>query len=246
MNIAIAAAPEQEGLAQAVAGGLQKRGCGITTATSLDELRLLLRFTAIDIVVIHPTGILDRWTDILGLRKKSDRTGVIIVSHEPSVMETVRALAAGADDYVVAPLLLEELHARCVALHRRWSGLSDNFVKIGNLQLIVGSSDFTVDGKFLHLTRHEARMLECLMMRAGRVMTKGMLLEYMYSGRDEPKAKIIDVFIYKLRKKLADAAADVSIETIWGCGYKMPTEGMATSPGGAVSTAAALSLEAAP
>jgi two-component system cell cycle response regulator CtrA len=76
-----------------------------------------------------------------------------------------------------------------------------------------------VAGQRVHLTGKEYQMLELLALRKGTTLTKEMFLNHLYGGMDEPELKIIDVFICKLRKKLASATGKNYIETVWGRGY---------------------------
>ena len=90
-----------------------------------------------------------------------------------------------------------------------------------------------VNGHRVHLTGKEYQMLELLSLRKGTTLTKEMFLNHLYGGMDEPELKIIDVFICKLRKKLATAAGGKHyIETVWGRGYVLrdPSESTATAP----------------
>ena len=92
-------------------------------------------------------------------------------------------------------------------------------LRVGNLQLNLDSRDVLVDGGQVHLTGKEYAILELLVLRKGMVLTKEAFLNHLYGGMDEPEMKIIDVFICKLRKKLARAGADNLIGTVWGRGY---------------------------
>ena len=85
--------------------------------------------------------------------------------------------------------------------------------------LNLDTREVTVAGHPVHLTGKEYAILELLMLRKGVVMTKEAFLNHLYGGMDEPEVKIIDVFICKLRKKLAQAGADNLIATVWGRGY---------------------------
>jgi two-component system cell cycle response regulator CtrA len=89
------------------------------------------------------------------------------------------------------------------------------------LQLNLDSRDVFVDGSQVHLTGKEYAILELLVLRKGMVLTKEAFLNHLYGGIDEPEMKIIDVFICKLRKKLAQAGAGNLIGTVWGRGYMM-------------------------
>ncbi len=110
----------------------------------------------------------------------------------------------------------------------------------GPLNLNLGSREVTVDGRAVHLTGKEYAILELLALRKGVVMTKEAFLNHLYGGIDEPEVKIIDVFICKLRKKLAQAGATDLIGTVWGRGYVLrdPSmgRGAAWQPGSAAAT----------
>jgi two-component system cell cycle response regulator CtrA len=93
-------------------------------------------------------------------------------------------------------------------------------ITTGKLILNLESKTVEVDGSRVHLTGKEYQMLELLSLRKGATLTKEMFLNHLYGGTDEPELKIIDVFICKLRKKLAAAGnGEHQIETVWGRGY---------------------------
>ena len=96
----------------------------------------------------------------------------------------------------------------------------------GKLTVNLDSKSVEVEGGRLHLTGKEYAMLELLSLRKGSTLTKEMFLNHLYGGMDEPELKIIDVFICKLRKKLATATGgDNYIETVWGRGYVLRDPG---------------------
>ena len=93
-------------------------------------------------------------------------------------------------------------------------------ITTGELQVNLDTKTVEVGGQRVHLTGKEYQMLELLSLRKGTTLTKEMFLNHLYGGMDEPELKIIDVFICKLRKKLAAAAGGQNfIETVWGRGY---------------------------
>ena len=93
-------------------------------------------------------------------------------------------------------------------------------IKTGTLTVNLDTKSVEVDNLRLHLTGKEYAMLELLSLRKGTTLTKEMFLNHLYGGMDEPELKIIDVFICKLRKKLAAATGgEHYIETVWGRGY---------------------------
>jgi two-component system cell cycle response regulator CtrA len=113
------------------------------------------------------------------------------------------------------------------AVIRRSKGFSQPNLHVGNLQLNLDSREVLVDGNPVHLTGKEYAILELLVLRKGMVLTKEAFLNHLYGGMDEPEVKIIDVFICKLRKKLAQAGADNLIGTVWGRGYMVREPGTA-------------------
>jgi two-component system cell cycle response regulator CtrA len=105
------------------------------------------------------------------------------------------------------------------AIVRRSKGFSQSVLRVGDLQLTLDTREVAVAGRPVHLTGKEYSILELLVMRKGMVLTKDVFLNHLYGGMDEPEVKIIDVFICKLRKKLAEAGAANVIGTVWGRGY---------------------------
>jgi two-component system cell cycle response regulator CtrA len=116
------------------------------------------------------------------------------------------------------------MHMRLIeddsSIARRSNGHSESVIKTGRLLVNLDTRTVEVDGQLLHLTGKEYGILELLSLRKGTTLTKEMFLNHLYGGRDEPELKIIDVFVCKLRKKLAAAAnGENYIETVWGRGY---------------------------
>ncbi len=154
------------------------------------------------------------------LRLAKVQTPVLILSGNAIVEAKVKALGFGADDYMTKPFHKDELVARIQAVVRRSKGHSQSVITTGKLTVNLDAKTVEVDGSRVHLTGKEYQMLELLSLRKGTTLTKEMFLNHLYGGMDEPELKIIDVFICKLRKKLAAATnGDNYIETVWGRGY---------------------------
>ena len=161
------------------------------------------------------------------LRVAKVQTPVLILSGNAIVEAKVKALGFGADDYMTKPFHKDELVARIQAVVRRSKGHSQSVITTGKLTVNLDAKTVEVDGSRVHLTGKEYQMLELLSLRKGTTLTKEMFLNHLYGGMDEPELKIIDVFICKLRKKLANASNGKNyIETVWGRGYVLrePTE----------------------
>jgi two-component system cell cycle response regulator CtrA len=154
------------------------------------------------------------------LRLAKIATPVLILSGLAGIENKVRGLGFGADDYMTKPFHKDELIARIHAVVRRSKGHSQSVIQTGKLTVNLDTKTVEVDGQRVHLTGKEYQMLELLSLRKGTTLTKEMFLNHLYGGMDEPELKIIDVFICKLRKKLAMATeGDHYIETVWGRGY---------------------------
>lgn len=155
------------------------------------------------------------------MRGARNDTPILILSGASGSQEKIRGLGLGADDFVTKPFDKAELLARMQAIVRRSKGFSQPTLWIGLLEINLDSHEVSVDGKEVHLTGKEYSILELLALRKGTVLTKEAFLNHLYGGIDEPEMKIIDVFICKLRKKLAQAGATNMIGTVWGRGYML-------------------------
>lgn len=151
-------------------------------------------------------------------------TPVIILSGETDVEAKVENFLEGADDYVTKPFHRDELLARIHAVLRRSRSAAPQELAVGPLTIDLVAHRALVNGLPVALTGKEYACLEFLATRRGMTVTKEMFLAHLYGGRDEPEMKIIDVFICKLRRKLAGAGARNVIETVWGRGYTIPTD----------------------
>ncbi len=165
---------------------------------------------------------IDGYQVLLRLRSAKVKTPILILSGLSSVDQKVRGLGFGADDYLTKPFNKDELIARIQAIVRRSKGHSESVVRFDKVAINLDTRHVEVNGIQVHLTNKEYAILELLALRKGSVLTKEMFLNHLYSSMDEPEIKIIDVFVCKLRKKLADASGGVNyIETVWGRGYML-------------------------
>lgn len=159
---------------------------------------------------------------LLRLRSAKVKTPILILSGITTVDQKIKGLTCGADDYITKPFNREELIARIYAIVRRSKGHSESVVRFDKVSIHLDTRIVEVDGTRVHLTNKEYAILELLVLRRGTVLNKEMFLDHLYSSVDEPEIKIIDVFVCKLRKKLADAAGGTNyIDTVWGRGYML-------------------------
>ena len=156
------------------------------------------------------------------LRASKIKTPILILSGMAGIEDKVKGLGFGADDYLTKPFHKDELVARIHAIVRRSKGHAESVITTGDLVVNVDQKTTLIAGTRIHLTGKEYQILELLALRKGTTLTKEMFLNHLYGGMDEPELKIIDVFICKLRKKLANASSGKNyIETVWGRGYTL-------------------------
>ena len=184
---------------------------------------------------------MDGYEVLRRLRGARVRTPILILSGLSEPDKKVRGLGFGADDYLTKPFDKAELVARIQAIVRRSKGFSESLIRTGKLLVNLDTRTVEVEGQPLHLTGKEYGILELLSLRKGTTLTKEMFLNHLYGGMDEPELKIIDVFVCKLRKKLAAATCGANyIETVWGRGYVLrDPAGMEEQPTREPRTAAA-------
>jgi len=171
----------------------------------------------LDLDLADMTGI----EALRAIRLKKVETPVIILTATGDIDTKVKTLTAGADDFITKPFHKAELAARINAVVRRSRGHSESIIRTGDIALNIDTRSAEVAGMPIHLTPSEYKVLELLSLRKNSVLTKEMCLNHLYNGLKEPEVKIIDVFICKLRKKLAEASGSSQIETVWGGGYML-------------------------
>jgi len=167
---------------------------------------------------------LDDMTGVQALRALRARkvASPVIVLGDNRIEAKVEALAAGADDAVTKPFHKAELLARLTAVVRRSRGHIDSVLRTGAIALNLATRRAEVAGQPIHLTPSEYKILELFSLRKNTALSKEQCLNHLYNGMSEPEPKIIDVFVCKLRKKIAAAnGGDAQIETVWGGGYML-------------------------
>jgi len=199
---------------------LKAGGAVVDHADTGEEALELTRHYEYDIMLLDlMLPDIEGYEVVRRMRAARNDTPVLVLSSLTRPEAKVKALGMGADDFMTKPYDKAELLARMQAIVRRSKGFSQPSLRVGSLQLNLDSREVLVGGHLVHLTGKEYAILELLVLRKGMVLTKEAFLNHLYGGMDEPEMKIIDVFICKLRKKLAAAGAGSLIGTVWGRGY---------------------------
>ena len=151
------------------------------------------------------------------LRARHDNLPVLVLTADNSLEGRVVLLNAGADDYMAKPFEVSELEARIRALLRRSSQNKNPVLQCGSLQFDSNSREFSIEGTSLQLTPREHAVLETLMTRTGKTVSKQALADSLFALEEEVSLDAIEVYVHRLRKKLEDSGA--SIITLRGLGY---------------------------
>jgi len=161
------------------------------------------------------------------LRMRESTVPVLILTAADSVEQRVRGLDLGADDFMAKPFALSELEARVRALVRRAMGAGSNYVRLGDLAYDQVGRTATLHGQPLDLSARETGLLEVLLSRVGRLVSKEQIVDHLCEWGDEVSHNAIEVYMHRLRKKLEGAG--LRIATVRGLGYclERPPEGVA-------------------
>ncbi len=208
-------------LGSAVSVSLSSEGYAVDWLTDGAAASASLATVTYDLILLDIS--LPKKSGITVLRELRARTDthkaipVLLVTAMDAVSDRVEGLDAGADDYLIKPFSLAELHARVRALIRRNNAVTSNTIVHGELHFDLRSRQATVRDEALDLSAREAAILEVLLLRAGRAVSKEQLLESLFTWDRDITLNAIEVYVHRLRKKLEPA--HVSVRTFRGLGY---------------------------
>ena len=205
-----------------LAAGLAGLGVRCDDTDALDDLASIIALSGpYDALVLRVDGPMrDAQAAVCELRRRGHSLPIaILCGRTPQPAEEEALLHAGADDVLQNPLHLRVLVARLQALARRARGHACARLVCGNVTLDQEQHAALVDGRRVNLTAREFDFLETLMLHKGVLLTKERFMTNLYADGAAPDSKIVDVFVCKLRRKLADCGAAEMIRTVWGRGY---------------------------
>jgi two-component system OmpR family response regulator len=217
----ILVAEDDQVLADAILHSLRASGAMVDHVTTGSEAdTTLITHSEFDLLILdlylptlHGLEILKR------LRARGSHLPVLVLTGADSVEERVKSLDNGADDCMAKPFSLEELKARVRALSRRGMGISGNAIRHGPLVYDQASRLTTLDGKMVDLSGRELTLLEMLLQRAGRPVSKDQLVERLREWGEEVSLNAIEVYIHRLRKKIEKGPVRVATVRGLGCYY---------------------------
>ena len=199
---------------------LEQEGFAVDHATTGNEAQTLAFVNEYDAIVLD-LALPDRngLTVLQALRKDGRTTPVIVLTGSKESQSTVRALDAGADDYVTKPIVIDEFRARMRALVRRGGAKRTEQLVFGNVVLNRLTRQVLVANSECNLTAKEFQLLEHFLLNQGNVVTRAELLEKVWDMHFDPGSNVVDVHVTRLRKKLEGSAADIRIGARRGQGF---------------------------
>lgn len=215
---------DHSALAEAIAEGLARAGFAVDVAGSKAEAREAVDATQYDLTILD-LGLPDgSGLDLLEEWRSLGRFPTIIMTARGALGDRIAGLDSGADDYIVKPVEVPELVARCRAILRRPGHRTSVVLTAGDLRLDTTSRQAFCHDQPLQLGRRELSLLEALIRQQGRVVQRSVLVELLYDRDMEVTPNAVDAAVSRLRRALADAGADVSLKTIRGVGWMLTTD----------------------
>jgi two-component system response regulator QseB len=201
--------------------GLRQKGWAVDWVRDGETAEDALRGEPYDVVLLDLGLPRKGGLEVLaGLRRRGNAVPVLIVTAQEAVPERVAGLDAGADDYLVKPFDLDEVAARVRALQRRSSGRAGPRLELGGLSMDPAAHQVTLDGEPVQLSAREFALLQALLERPGRPLSRAQLEERLYGWGEEVESNAVEVHVHALRKKLGARW----IRTLRGVGYVIPGE----------------------
>lgn len=204
-------------LGEAIRDGLVQYAYTVDWMTDGAQADAALQSESFDVVVLD-IGLPKRsGLEVLAaLRDRGQLTPVIILTARGALDDRVQGLTQGADDYLIKPVDLAELHARIIALHRRSAARAETAIVVGKVSLDPSAHTVSIDDDVIATARREFALLHKLLDQVGKVVTRDKLAQALYGWNDEVDSNAIEVHIHNLRKKFGHV---LKIRTIRGVGY---------------------------
>jgi two-component system, OmpR family, response regulator QseB len=213
---------DNDRLANLVADGLKRRGFSCDIADCLAEADSAMDGAIYDAIVLDlglPDGDGIDW--LAAKRRHRQVPPAIIQTARDALEDRVTGLDAGADDYVVKPVEIDELAARIRALLRRPGPRIQPILEVGDLEFDTARRSARYSGKAMELSRREVDLLELLMRRAGTVVSRAAIEDALYSFNEPVTPNAVEAAMSRLRRKLDEVGASESLHTIRGVGYML-------------------------
>lgn len=211
-------AEDDEVLSDGISKALSQWGFAVDQVNNGNDADAALGTASFDLAILD-LGLpgIDGFQVLKQLRGKGKRLPVLILTARDALEDRVSGLNLGADDYITKPFDLPELEARVRALLRRSNYGADNAISFGPIKFLVADRFVTIGGQPVEFSARELAVLEVLLQKPGRVVSKEQLIEHNYGWDNEVSPNAIEVFVHRLRKRLEPFG--IGIRTVRGLGY---------------------------
>jgi DNA-binding response OmpR family regulator len=210
-------------LAREVGRALEEYGIGVDRVETGNEAIVAATTSSFDVVIIDVMlrSEMDGFAVCRELRHRKIGAGIMMLTARDAVHDRVNGLEAGADDYLVKPFAFQELLARIRALARRNLPDRGSILHAGNIAIDTRGHVVTVNGGRLVVTAKEHAILELFVHHPGQLLTSAQVHDHTWTYEYSPRSNLVQVYIARLRQKLGAAAADQTIVTVRGSGYRL-------------------------
>ncbi len=212
---------DDEKIASFVSKGLEQAGYAVDSVKTGEDGYAYLRQTAYDAAVVDiMLPGMDGLTMVQRVREEDVETPIIILSAKRSVEDRIKGIQTGSDDYLTKPFSFSELLARLQALMRRVGrGKSSTTLSYGDLTLDLLRHEARRGEHVIELQPREFSLLEYMIRNAGTVLSKTMIMEHVWNYDFDPQTNVVDVLVWRLRKKVDEGFDQKLIHTVRGVGY---------------------------
>lgn len=216
---------DEKDLAGIIKKGLEEEGYVVDTANDGEEgLYMAENFPADVIVLDIMLPVMDGLTMLTKMRKKGIDTPVILLTARDALLDKIKGLDTGADDYLTKPFVFGELLARVRSLMRRKSEVKQAVIRVGDLEINTASHAVKRGAKAITLSAREYMLLEYLAYKKDNVVSRTDIVEHIYHEDSEMDSNVVDVYINYLRNKIDKGFDKKLIHTVRGAGYMLKEE----------------------
>ncbi|HEY4706036.1 MAG TPA: response regulator transcription factor [Thermodesulfobacteriota bacterium] len=211
---------DEKDLAGIIKQGLEEAGYAVDMAHDGEEGLYMAETYPVDAVVLDiMLPLMDGIEVLKRLRKKGVTTPVILLTARDALLDKIKGLDTGADDYLTKPFVFDELLARIRSLLRRKATVKEAVIRVADLEVDTASHQVKRAGKSVPLSAKEYSLLEFLAYRRGNVVSRTDIVEHIYNEEAEMDSNVVDVYINYLRNKIDRDHRKKLIHTVRGAGY---------------------------
>lgn len=225
MNMRILLVEDEKDLAAIIKQGFTEQGYVVDVAHDGEEGLYMAENFPVDAIVLDiMLPVMDGLEVLKRLRKKGSTTPVILLTARDALLDKIKGLDTGADDYLTKPFIFDELLARIRSLLRRKTEVKQAIIKIGDLEINTASHEVSRSGKPITLSAREYALLEFMAYKKGEVLSRTDIVEHIYHEETDMDSNVVDVYINYLRNKIDKDFKKKLIHTVRGAGYMLKEE----------------------